>query len=266
MKIFKDVVGGLLGVDLGRSDREDRANAQFDANQAMQREFAQMGVRWRVEDAKAAGLHPLAALGVQPAQSQPMQVMSEGPARGSTLGETAQALALIRGAGAAAEKDTAMAAYYRALEKRILDAAKGQAPFPTMGSPGQLPGNLGVASAEGTGAFTTQEWETVALADGSRAHMANPLEGRVEHKPSVVSSAHPGDPSREAGEGPGWKVYRIGPGMNMWVPGSNSMSEALESMSESKVVLGWVIAKNVEQYGASWLVKFMKQYGSLFSF
>lgn len=28
-----------------------------------QKEFAQMGVRWRVDDAKAAGLHPLAALG-----------------------------------------------------------------------------------------------------------------------------------------------------------------------------------------------------------
>lgn len=266
MKIFKDIVGGLTGIDFGRSDREDRANAQFDQNMAMQKEFAQMGVRWRVEDAKAAGLHPLAALGVQPSQSSPVPVMSEGPARGQTLGELGTAIAMIKGALATADKDTAMASYYRALEKRLLEAAKGQGPFPTMGSPGQLPGNLGVASAEGNGEFTTQQWETVALADGSRAHAANPLEGRVQHKPSQIASAHPGDPSREAGEGPGWKVYRIGPGMNMWVPGSNSMSEALESMSESKVVLGWVIAKNVEQYGASWLVKFMKQYGSLFSF
>lgn len=40
-------------------------------NAALQREFAQMGIRWRVQDAKAAGLHPLAALGMQPAQASP---------------------------------------------------------------------------------------------------------------------------------------------------------------------------------------------------
>lgn len=41
------------------------------ANASLQREFAQQGIRWRVEDAKAAGLHPLAALGMQPAQASP---------------------------------------------------------------------------------------------------------------------------------------------------------------------------------------------------
>lgn len=47
----------------GRKDRKaiKRANA---ANMNQQREFAQMGVRWRVADAQAAGLSPLAAMGV----------------------------------------------------------------------------------------------------------------------------------------------------------------------------------------------------------
>lgn len=35
-------------------------------NYRAQKEFAQNGIRWRVEDAKAAGLHPLAALGASP--------------------------------------------------------------------------------------------------------------------------------------------------------------------------------------------------------
>lgn len=35
-------------------------------NEALQREFAQNSIRWRVRDAAAAGLHPLAALGVAP--------------------------------------------------------------------------------------------------------------------------------------------------------------------------------------------------------
>lgn len=34
-------------------------------NEAMQREFAQHGLRWKVADAKAAGINPLAALGAQ---------------------------------------------------------------------------------------------------------------------------------------------------------------------------------------------------------
>src|SRR5687768_7186728 len=39
------------------------ADEQRAADYAMQKEFAQMGIRWRAEDAKAAGLHPMAAIG-----------------------------------------------------------------------------------------------------------------------------------------------------------------------------------------------------------
>lgn len=49
------IIGGLLS-QKGNKDAGE-ANAQ------MQREFAQQGVRWKVADAKAAGIHPLYALG-----------------------------------------------------------------------------------------------------------------------------------------------------------------------------------------------------------
>lgn len=42
--------------------RQDALNAQ---NVALQREFAQNGIRWKVEDARAAGISPLAAMGAQ---------------------------------------------------------------------------------------------------------------------------------------------------------------------------------------------------------
>lgn len=48
------LAGGILG------QRADRANAQFQADQ--QREYAQNALQWRVQDAKKAGLHPLAGL------------------------------------------------------------------------------------------------------------------------------------------------------------------------------------------------------------
>lgn len=40
-------------------------------NANLQREFAQHGIRWRVEDAKAAGIHPLYALGASGASASP---------------------------------------------------------------------------------------------------------------------------------------------------------------------------------------------------
>ena len=45
------VVSGLFG------------KSEADKNIKYQKQFAQHGIRWKVEDAKAAGLHPLYALG-----------------------------------------------------------------------------------------------------------------------------------------------------------------------------------------------------------
>lgn len=49
---------------------------------ALQKEFAQNGIRWKMEDAKRAGVHPLAALGASGASYSPVSV-------GDTSGGTA---------------------------------------------------------------------------------------------------------------------------------------------------------------------------------
>lgn len=69
---------------------------QFDRTEALQREFAQNGIRWRVEDAKAAGLHPLAAIGAAGASYSPVvtagggqyQVDQGRPDRGGDIGSS----------------------------------------------------------------------------------------------------------------------------------------------------------------------------------
>lgn len=61
------IVGGIVG-----ANNAAKINAQ---NYAAQKEFAQNGIRWRVADAKAAGLHPLAALGASPASYSPASVV-----------------------------------------------------------------------------------------------------------------------------------------------------------------------------------------------
>lgn len=69
---------GYFGARSAADDAEDRFNAQmawsreqFDRNEALQREFAQNGIRWRVGDAQAAGIHPLFALGAGGATYSP---------------------------------------------------------------------------------------------------------------------------------------------------------------------------------------------------
>lgn len=75
-------VGGLLGgvgsiVGAGMSGANAAAINQ--ANYEHQKEFAQNGIRWKVADAKAAGLHPLAALGAQTSSYTPSAVVGDAP-------------------------------------------------------------------------------------------------------------------------------------------------------------------------------------------
>lgn len=73
MGFFGDILGAatsLIGGSLGRDSAED-ANA---SNAALQREFAQNGIQWKVADAKKAGIHPLYALGANTTAASPSYV------------------------------------------------------------------------------------------------------------------------------------------------------------------------------------------------
>ncbi|QKI28949.1 VP2 [Kummerowia striata microvirus] len=78
----------LLGGLMGRSDAKDQNRASRQMQKAeiarqdmwaqknidLQKQFAQEGLRWKVEDAKAAGIHPLYALGAQSTSFSPVSV------------------------------------------------------------------------------------------------------------------------------------------------------------------------------------------------
>lgn len=67
------LISGGLGI-LGGKLSDDASASEAAKNRALQREFAQHGVRWKAEDAKRAGLHPLFAMGaptMSPAVSMP---------------------------------------------------------------------------------------------------------------------------------------------------------------------------------------------------
>lgn len=63
-------LGGLIGGIFGSNNQKKIAQQQM----ALQREFAQNSVQWRVKDAQAANIHPLAALGMQPMSYTPVTV------------------------------------------------------------------------------------------------------------------------------------------------------------------------------------------------
>jgi len=75
---------------VNRADQRDYFNQNLAfqretnaANEALQREFAKSGIRWKVEDARAAGIHPLFAVGAGGASFSPSSVVGASPSSGS---------------------------------------------------------------------------------------------------------------------------------------------------------------------------------------
>lgn len=65
------ILGGLFGKS--SADKAQEMQAQHNAQQiALQKEFAQSGIQWKVADAKKAGIHPLYALGANTASYAPV--------------------------------------------------------------------------------------------------------------------------------------------------------------------------------------------------
>lgn len=79
------LIGGALGLIGGRET--DQQNLKI-ANQniAYQKEFAKSGIQWRTEDAQAAGIHPLFAMGAQTSSFQ--NQAPTGSSAGDALGMT----------------------------------------------------------------------------------------------------------------------------------------------------------------------------------
>lgn len=102
------LLGGFLARD-AQKDANDRAVAEKEKDRALSREFAQNGIRWRADDARAAGIHPLAALGAS-GSSYSGSSMSFAPESGLATGLAAAGQDIGRAVNAtrsAGERDQA---------------------------------------------------------------------------------------------------------------------------------------------------------------
>lgn len=225
---------------LGGAAISNRANKGQAAQQAaLQKEFAQYGIRWRVEDAKAAGLHPLYALGAQVPSYTPV---SYSDSMGSALAASGQALSgaiatsrerrhqelALRLAEKQIEESDARIGVLRSERARNLMEAYGRQSLP--------PINMGAQDLIG---------EAVSTSGGAKLVPPEVTMSRPESKGIVAGPA-----------GPSLREYVLPGGFRMMLPDANSLSEALEPLSESWALGAMVYKENVRLYGPEWKREF----------
>jgi hypothetical protein len=107
--LIGNVVSAGMSLFGGAKQRkaQEKANAQ---NAALQREFAQNSISWRVADAKRAGIHPVFAMGASPAQASPSFVAGDH----SDMSRAGQNIG--RAISGGVSRGTRAAAQYQALQ------------------------------------------------------------------------------------------------------------------------------------------------------
>lgn len=112
------MIGDLVNAGVSLFNGLFNRNAQQENNQqqaALQREFAQSGIQWKVQDALKAGIHPLAALGTQTASYSPQSIGD------TSFGDMGQSLGRAAKAAMSQEDRSAKEATDLALEKARLE-------------------------------------------------------------------------------------------------------------------------------------------------
>lgn len=144
MGFFSDILKGAKNLITGGVSYGDE---QFSRNAGLQRDFAKQGVRWRVADARAAGIHPLAALGANLPSASPITVGVDGglySAFGNAMGQNLSRAAVSRMTGRErAENDMRSHEMYQLEKERMQlenDALRAQV-YGSYGAVSRQPGD-----------------------------------------------------------------------------------------------------------------------------
>lgn len=229
------VAGGLLS---SKSNRDsNNANAEQAAlNYQQQKEFAQHGIRWKVKDARAAGLHPLAALGAQTNSFSPIAIGQTPDPIGGYLADMGQNI--DRAIDQTRTRTERAEALREAQERRdrslrrqeemdALNVERHRAELQHMDMQNQL---LASQIARYKSAQVGPGMPSNVGAGGTAESAPT---GSVEINPAQITSRNPDQPALEAGGStPGFKEFRIG-GPNvggvMELP-NEAMSQSMESL------------------------------------
>lgn len=114
--------GGLLDRDTANKNRDQEMRIA-QQNMAMQKQFAQEGIRWKVADAKEAGIHPLYALGANTVSFSPVSISGGSPSNWSeTLGSMGQDIS--RAVGATRTEGERMSSAQEMLHRTQIEGAQ----------------------------------------------------------------------------------------------------------------------------------------------
>ncbi|AZL83011.1 DNA pilot protein [Apis mellifera associated microvirus 46] len=238
-------IGGSIGGYLDdRSSNKAKAAASdrawsntrqaADLEYNRQKEFAKMGIRWRVADAKAAGLHPLAAIGAVGSSYSPTVTVDSPRSVPEYDNLEAMGQNLMRARMATstpAEKEAAALALKNASLRNDLLEAQIASQWATIDAQLRAPS---MPSAVGPSAPVALG--PTAVVDG----------GRVKYKPSEITSPKRGFNQIEAGKHPSMRDYEMPGGGSIRLP-SPQLAETLENMGagvpQAFMVYNWAREK-----------------------
>ena len=235
-------VSGLGNIAVGLHEGAQNRQ-QMRHSDDLQREFAQNGISWKVEDAKRAGLHPLAALGMMPGPAyQPMHI---GDAGAGSFREAGQNLAKAASMGMSQDERNRTELENQLLMAQIQESdARKQSIMSDIATRQQ--NQLGSIGVQKEGVYSLEGQAPVT-----------PGAGVIDINPSAITSSSVARPSMEAGIRPGEEQRFIG-GMPILLPqlGGESAEEIISEMSPA----AWagLLARNSNIYGKGWLNSFLK--------
>lgn len=231
-----------------RASTEKFAQASLDAqiaearrSEQTQKEFAQMGIRWRMEDAKAAGLHPLSVLGASGASYSPSTVVGASGGGGSGVqGSFADEGGLGRGLSdmgqnlsqAIALQETPAQAQLRQSQLKVLESEASK--------------NFAEASYYASEAARNGQAPATTFPEGTKSGDALQF-GDVTYSAPEVMSRSLQSPETVMGTNAFWQKYNVAPGVYLDLPAApnGGVSEALEAIEVNPAMWAAVVARNM---------------------
>lgn len=188
------IIGGLINKSSADADRKQQL-ALAKQNIKLQKQFAQQGIRWKVADARAAGVHPLYALGANTTSFSPISVGTQtDTSMGDAMASVGQDISRAMQAASTREErlndiGTKLQLENQSLQNELLRSQIARMNSAQIGP--ALPSNSGM------GYLTNKQGQ------GDAYVLENPLER--------IHSA-PGHPNQEVGKIPdlGWAQTRTG--------------------------------------------------------
>lgn len=227
-----DIAGGLID--------KRAARKAADKNAALQREFAQTGIQWKVADARKAGLHPLYALGASTATATPVY---SGGDLGQRLADAGQDITNAALANQTTQEKADLGAFALARERAQLqnDLLRSQIAEQDLTTDLR---RLQFARA----AMEGRKPDAAPVAGGSPAGQANT--GVFNIKPAEVTASRKADPSTTAGPAAPFRTeYTTREGFKYTLPAAQDIGEAMENVPGAVAGLGLFGRQFYEDFG-----------------